>query len=130
MSSKWINQPKDITKYQGFVYLITNLTTGKKYIGKKFFVFKTSKKPLKGRVNKRRGVKESDWKTYWGSNKELQSDVKRLGEDCFRREMLTLCESKFDCAYQEAKLQFELNVLFDNNYYNEVISCRLRRRKS
>lgn len=127
--TKWVNEPDNISDYQGFVYLITNLTNGKKYVGKKFFWFKTSKKPLKGRVNKRRGIIESDWKTYWGSNTELIQDVKRLGEKKFTREILSLCRTKFDCAYEEAKLQFELNVLFDDNYYNECINCRLRRRK-
>jgi len=35
--------------YIGFVYLITNLTTGQKYIGKKLAQFKRTKPPLKGK---------------------------------------------------------------------------------
>ena len=65
---------------EAFVYLITNLTNDKKYVGKKLAKFKTTKKPLKGRKNKRRGTKESDWKTYWGSNTHLVDDVLRVGE--------------------------------------------------
>ena len=58
---------------EAFVYLITNLTNNKKYVGKKLAKFKTTKPPLKGRKNKRRGHKESDWRTYWGSSDHLNS---------------------------------------------------------
>ena len=57
--------PKDC---EAFVYLITNTVSKQKYVGKKLAKFKTTKKPLKGRKNKRRGTKESDWRTYWGSS--------------------------------------------------------------
>ena len=71
---------------EGFVYLITNLTNDRKYIGKKLAKFKTTKPPLKGRKNKRRGYKESDWKTYWGSSDNLLADVEKLGKDKFTRD--------------------------------------------
>ena len=74
--------PKDC---EAFVYLITNLINHKKYVGKKLAKFKTTKKPLKGRKNKRRGTKESDWKTYWGSSEKLIADVEKYGEDKFTR---------------------------------------------
>jgi hypothetical protein len=125
----WINMPNDISEYQGFVYLITNLSSGKKYIGKKFFKFMKSRKPLKGRINKRRYTIESDWKDYYGSDRKLLEDVEKLGKMNFKREVLVLCKNKFECAYHEARLQFEHNVLFDNLYYNEIINCRIRKVK-
>ena len=72
--------PQDV---EGFVYLITNLTNNKKYVGKKLAKFKTTKPPLKGKKNKRRGYKESDWKEYWGSSDHLNEDVSKLGPDKF-----------------------------------------------
>ena len=68
--------------------MITNTTTGQKYIGKKLAKFKTTKPPLKGKKNKRRGTKESDWRDYWGSSDKLQADVEELGADKFTREIL------------------------------------------
>ena len=73
---------------EAFVYLITNLVNHKMYVGKKLAKFKTTKKPLKGRKNKRRGTKESDWKTYWGSSSHLNDDVLKWGEHRFTREIL------------------------------------------
>ena len=81
-------------EYEGFVYLITNKTTGQKYVGKKLTKFKTTKPPLKGKKNKRRGTKESDWKTYYGSSDRLNADVAALGEDKFTREILYLCKGR------------------------------------
>ena len=78
-------------EYEGFVYLITNKTTDQKYIGKKLARFKTTKPPLKGKKNKRRGFKESDWREYWGSSDRLNEDVKNLGEENFSREILYFC---------------------------------------
>jgi len=127
--SEWENIPKRISDYQGFVYIITNLTNNRKYVGKKFFWFMLTRKPLKGKNHKRHELIESDWRTYYGSNKELNEDVVRLGEDCFKREIVCLCKSKFECAYKETELQFKLGVLFDENYYNEVVNCRLRYNK-
>ena len=80
----WTYQGKEVTEIpegiEGFVYLITNITTQQKYVGKKLARFKTTKPPLKGKKNKRRGYKESDWKTYWGSSDRLNADVQTLGE--------------------------------------------------
>ena len=78
-------------EYEGFVYLITNTTTGQKYVGKKLAKFKTTKPPLKGKKNKRRGYKESDWRDYWGSSDRLQEDVDKLGPKKFTREILYFC---------------------------------------
>ena len=107
----------------GFVYQITNLTNGKKYIGKKLFYF-TKTKQVKGK--KKRYKAPSDWKTYYGSNDKLNKDVESLGTDMFLREILHLCQSKGECSYLEAKEQFVKGVLESNDYYNTWIMCRVR----
>ncbi len=113
-------------KHYGFVYLITNTTTGKKYIGKKLFWHKKTRQ-VKGK--KKRFLAESDWKTYFGSSKALQEDVRALGETCFKREILHLCKNKGECSYLEAKEQFDRAVLFNpETYYNDWIICRIHRK--
>lgn len=115
----------------GFVYLITNLTNNKKYIGKKLSKFsKTTYKTvkLKNGNKKRKRIKskiESDWQTYYGSNTQLNEDVKHLGADKFTREILYYCKSKAECSYIEAKLQFEYRVLESDDYYNGHIQVRV-----
>ena len=129
MSADWTYKGKKIDaipkQYEGFVYLITNTTNDKKYIGKKLAKFKTTKPPLKGRKNKRRGHKESDWKTYWGSSDLLQEDVAKLGEDKFTREIIHFCESRGVMSYLEAKEQFDREVLLKDDYYNGIINVRI-----
>jgi hypothetical protein len=114
--------PADV---EGFVYLITNLTNNRKYIGKKLARFKTTKPPLKGRKNKRRGTKESDWRTYWGSSDHLNADVLTLGQDKFTREILHYCPSRGVLSYLEAKEQFDRKVLETDDYYNGIINVRI-----
>ena len=108
----------------GFVYIITNLTNNKKYIGKKFF-YSLKTKQVKGK--KKRFKVSSDWQTYYGSNTELQNDVKVLGETNFTREIIHLCKSKGVCGYLEAKEQFIRNVLETDDYYNTWIMVRVRK---
>ena len=110
---------------EAFVYIITNNTNNMKYIGKKLAKFKTTKPPLKGKKNKRRGYKESDWKDYWGSSDHLKADVEKLGEDKFTREILHFCYSKGECNYLEAKEQFARGVLESDEYYNGHIRVRV-----
>ena len=125
----WTYKGKKITKipeeYEGFVYLITNKKTGQKYIGKKLAKFKTTKPPLKGRKNKRRGYKESDWQTYYGSSDRLNADVKELGEKHFTREILYLCKGRGEMSYIEAREQFDRRVLETDDYYNGIINVRV-----
>ena len=115
----------------GFVYIIVNTVTGKKYIGKKLAKFsKTTYKTvkLKNGTKKRKRIKskiDSDWQTYYGSNTQLNEDVKTLGPEKFTREILHDCKSKAECSYIEAKLQFEYRVLESDDYYNGHIQVRV-----
>ena len=126
---QWTYQGKIVEEiseeYIGFVYLITNLTNGKKYIGKKLAKFKVTKKPLKGKKNKRRSTKESDWRTYWGSSDHLNADVEQLGPENFTREILYYCTSRGELSYLEAKEQFDRQVLLTDEYYNGIINVRV-----
>lgn len=125
----WTYKGNEVTEipdeYEGFVYLITNLTDHRKYIGKKLSKFKTTKPPLKGRKNKRRGTKESDWKTYWGSSDRLNEDINKLGNTKFTREILYFCKSRGEMSYLEAREQFNRRVLETDDYYNGIINVRV-----
>lgn len=114
----------ELENYVGFVYVIENKTDNRMYIGKKLLKFKRTKK-IKGR-NRKVSV-DSDWKKYWGSNKNLQEDVLELGEDKFQRKILRLCKSKGEMNYYEAKYQFELGALESDQYYNEWIMVKVHR---
>jgi hypothetical protein len=98
---------------EGFVYLITNLTNDKKYIGKKHFWTRQ-----KDRKTGRRKTKESDWMKYFGSCDELIEDVKLLGEDKFSREILYLCPHKKSMSFYETMEQFKRDVILREDYYN------------
>jgi len=115
----------------GFVYLITNNLTGRKYIGKKLAKFsKTTYKTvtLKNGNKKRKRIKskiDSDWQLYYGSNDQLNQDIERLGADNFTREILFYCQSKSACSYIEAREQFRHRVLESDDWYNGQISVRV-----
>jgi len=125
----WINEPKDISKYQGFIYLITNKINGRKYIGKKIFWNKKKIKPRKGYKKGRIEYKESNWREYNGSSKELLQDIEKFGIQNFRKEIIKLCKSKWEMSYYEAKEQFNKDVLLGDNYYNAWISCKIYKQK-
>lgn len=109
-----------------FIYLITNLKDKKKYIGKKsFYSFTTTK--VEGRVNRKHQIKESNWKNYWGSCKGLKEDIKRLGVDKFKREILHICSSKAEATYWEASYQFKYEVLLSDEWYNGWIECKVNK---
>jgi hypothetical protein len=109
----------------GFVYLITNLTNNRKYIGKKNFYFSKTK-TVKGK--KKKFKVQSDWLSYYGSSAELSEDVELLGKENFKREILRFCISKGEFAYFEAKYQFKENVLEREDYYNSYIQCRIHKK--
>lgn len=115
----------------GFVYLITNNSTGRKYIGKKLAKFsRTTTKTvvLKNGTKKKKKVRskiDSDWLDYYGSSVELNKDVETLGKENFLREILFFCKSKAECSYIEAREQFLRRVLESDDYYNNNIMCRI-----
>lgn len=115
----------------GFVYLITNTLTGRKYIGKKLAKFaKTTYKvvKLKNGTKKKKKIRskvDSDWQEYYGSSLELTSDINTLGKENFSREIIHYCTSKAQTSYLEAKEQFLRNVLESKDYYNGQISVRV-----
>ncbi len=126
---QWTYQGKTIDElpegYIGFVYIITNLTDNRKYIGKKLAQFKKSRPPLKGKKNRRKYTVESDWREYWGSSDRLNEDVNTIGTDKFTREILFFCRSRAELSYLEAKEQFDRRVLETNDYYNGIINVRV-----
>ena len=125
----WIYEDKEYDEtpeeYQGFVYLITELDTEKKYIGKKNF-WRPKVLPKNSKRSRRiRTRVESDWRDYYGSNKEVQLLVEEKGKDNYNRQILHLCKTKGEMSYYEAKLQFDNDVLLSNEYYNEFIGCKI-----
>jgi hypothetical protein len=115
----------------GFVYLITNNLTGRKYIGKKLAKFaKTIYKTVKQKngIKKRKKIRskiDSDWREYYGSSPELTADVIKLGTENFTREILFYCKSKSECSYIEAREQFSRRVLESTDWYNGHIQVRV-----
>lgn len=125
-------------KIHGFVYIITNKETGKFYIGKKILRNNLSKKLTKkeisewskpGRVpKKKKEVKESNWKEYFGSNQEIKDDLKKLGPDTFDRQILQFCYSSKQLTYFEMLHQLNYNILCSENCYNQNILGKFFRR--
>jgi hypothetical protein len=122
------NLPEDCV---GFVYLITNITNERKYIGKKLAKFsKTTQKTvkLKNGSKKKKKIRtkvDSDWRDYYGSSPELSKDVELFGKDNFKREILYYCKSKSECSYIEAREQFSRRVLESKDWYNGHIQVRV-----
>ena len=109
----------------GFIYEITNLFNKRRYIGKKQIQKIIKRPPLKGKKNKRHLITESDWKIYTGSCVELNQDIEKYGKKDFAFTILRLCYNKWELAYYEAELQFKLQVLLSDEYYNGIINCRI-----
>lgn len=134
MDVKWENAPQS---YQyildnnifGFIYCIERLNA--KFGEKKYYwgckQFSETKKlpPLKGNKNKRIKIVESDWKSYWGSSKELLKDVEKYGFNNFKKTIIKLCSCKWELKWEEMKIQVENNVLFRDDVYNGIINIRL-----
>lgn len=109
----------------GFVYEIEEVSTGKRYIGKKFFWKKKILPVTKSRKRRKHTLVESDWRTYHGSSALLKENVLLNGEDIYNRVILRLCKTKGEMSYFEAKEQFDRDVLLKDDYYNEFIGCRI-----
>ena len=108
----------------GFVYIITNQLTGRKYIGQKKLISITRRK-VKGKTRRVTTKSMSNWQDYWGSSRTLLEDVEKFGKEHFTREILDLCEAKGLMNYLELKYQMERNVLFTDDYYNGIVNIRL-----
>jgi hypothetical protein len=115
----------------GFVYCITNIVSGRQYIGKKLAKFsKTTYKTvkLKNGTKKKKKIRskiDSDWQEYYGSSPNLTEDINNLGKENFKREILYYCKSKSECSYIEAREQFTRKVLESDEYYNGHIQVRV-----
>lgn len=148
MGMDWKNIPSEdeIKTNAGFVYRITCLANGKKYIGKKLFTKSARKKVVKksakggtikikdlapdqqaARLKTVCGRAESDWRTYYGSSADLLDDIAKYGKENFLREIIQLAPAKGVLAYFELKWQMAEDALFRSDYYNGIINVRLGR---
>ena len=140
---EWTYNNREITEaiegFIGFVYRITHIPSGKSYIGRKYFTSTTNvrmgkkelallrnvrkSQGLRGRTPiKKQVVKESDWKNYYSSNKEIKAMVKEGKTHEFKREILTFCETKKLLTYFEMKYQFKYDVLISGYWFNDSIA--------
>ena len=132
--SEWTynNKPFDsdmIGDYVGFVYEVYDTETEMKYIGKKKFWSRVTRPPLKGKKNKRRSLKESDWKSYYGSSEVVKNLVENTGEWRFKRKIIRLCKTAGEMSYYEMKEQIENDVLLKpNEYHNAFVGGKIHRR--
>jgi hypothetical protein len=122
----WLYEGKEFVlegDWYGFVYLIENLVTRKKYIGRKYLT-KAGYKTVKGKRKKIRV--ESDWDDYYGSSSSLKEDIEYFGKESFRRTILRLCKTRGECNYFETKYIFDNDAILDPNYYNNWVSCKIQ----
>ena len=118
---------EELKEWVGFVYVITDKSNDKMYVGKKQFWSKKTLPPLKGKTRKRRSIVESDWKKYYGSSDLVKQLLTEHGEQNFYREILYFGKSKGELGYMEMREQVLRNVLLDDNYYNGIVNARVHR---
>ena len=119
---------EDLEKYVGFVYIIVDSVTNMKYIGKKLLFSSKILPVTKTRKRRKKTLVESDWKDYYGSNKQLQEEVALHGPDRFKRVILRLCESKGECSYYELHFQMKYDVLLKpDEFYNAFVGAKIHR---
>lgn len=128
----WYYKGKEFTSEMiedniGFVYMLTDKSNNKKYVGKKIFVSKRRLKPLKGKTRRRTVIKESDWQTYYGSSDEVKQIVEEKGGENFHREILHLCKSKGELSYMELYEQIQRHALISDEYYNGIVQAKIHR---
>jgi len=129
----WKYQDKEFTSDDipegviGFVYIITDTDTNKKYIGKKLLKSKRKLPPLKGKKRRRHVIKETDWQKYYSSSEEIKSLVEEHGGERFDRKILYLCKSKGEMTYREMREQIDRQVLFRDDYMNGIIQVRIHK---
>ena len=126
---EWGNIPTDVENWFGFVYCIEriNAKEGEKkyYWGCKQFIRNSKLPPLKGKTRKRKVVKESDWRNYYGSSEELKKDLATHGKENFKRTILKLCVSKWHLKYEELKTQIDNDAILRDDAYNGIINLRI-----
>ena len=131
--SGWIYQDRSITDddlvgFAAFVYIITRISTGRRYVGKKSITRRITRKPLKGKTRKRHSTAKSDYETYWGSSDELKADIAEHGYEDFTREVVHLCRTRAESSYHEARIQMIEDVLLKpDEWYNSAIQVRVHR---
>lgn len=118
----------EIGKAHSFVYKITEIETGRFYVGKKQFTSTRKLPPLKGAKRRRTVTKESDWQSYHGSNDELKALVAEKGTEAFRREILHLCKGKGEASYMELYEQIQHDCLRRSDCFNEWIAVKVHRK--
>lgn len=117
----------DISEWFGFIYRITELSSGKEYLGKKQF-HQHLRKAVKGKVNKKKVIKESDWKTYTSSSTHINKAIADFGKDKFKFEIESLHKTRGSLVYAEVRYQVIEDVLRarladgTRKYFNGMIS--------
>lgn len=128
MSWTYNNEPvtdEIIGDAYGFVYVITNETNGRRYVGRKYFT-KAGYKTIKGKRKKIRV--SSGWESYYGSNKVLLAEVEKLGESNFSRRIVKLCRNRSECSYWETHYIFQWEALLSDRWYNEWVTCKISKK--
>lgn len=125
----WENIPSQeiIDTSFGFIYRLTHIPTGTKYIGKKQFHSKTKRPPLKGKKRKRLCIKESDWREYYSSSEDMKALLEKDGPESFKREILEITSCAWEHMFLEHQWQITEKVLFRDDYINGIIHIRLGR---
>ncbi len=141
----WLYKQKVIEKLEdfgqdifGFIYIIKDKETDKFYIGKKQIMSQTNVKLNKGELaslpiqrgrkpSKKKVIKESNWKDYWGSNKILLDEIKSKGKEKFSREILLLCSTKKELTYWEVYYQMKFDVLRVDSYNDSILGTYYRK---
>jgi hypothetical protein len=109
----------------GFVYCITDRSTGKKYIGEKLLWSKRKLPPLKGKTRKRTKIVETDWRKYYGSSETIKQILEEYGPENFEREILHFAYNKSELHYLEVVEIIERKALLSDDYYNGIVNCRI-----
>jgi len=125
--SHWLYKGESLIEtpeeYFGFVYLITNLKSGRKYIGRKYFGT-TRRVKVKGKKRRKVVRKDSNWREYTGSSKILNYDIENLGKDKFKFEILIMGETKGQVNYLEENIHHRYHVSVKEDFYNDCIGPR------
>ena len=115
----------ELDEWIGFVYIITDKTNQKKYLGKKLFWSKKTLPPLKGKTRKRRSLIISDWQKYYGSSETVKQLIADNGKESFHREILHFCKTRGQLGYLELYEQVSRHALLRDDYYNGIVQARV-----